>query len=137
MRITGLATTILPNQSPLPDYSVFAPTDNAFRAYFGDMTAASAVQENAAIQLVKAMDLTALTNLLKYHIVSGRLLSTDLSNAQVVSTLLTGKSITINKSASITITDLNGTSVDATVSSANLLTNAGVYHQIGAVLLPE
>jgi transforming growth factor-beta-induced protein len=137
LRITGLAPTLLPNQAPLPDYTLFAPTDNAFRTYLGDVTAASAIQENAAIQLLKAMDITTLTNLLKYHIVTGRILSTDLSNAQVVSTLNTGKSFTVNKSGTVTITDLNGTSVDATVSSANLLTNAGVYHQISVVLQPE
>jgi uncharacterized surface protein with fasciclin (FAS1) repeats len=137
LRRTRLAEVLLPNSSPLPDYTVFAPTDDAFRSYLGDNTAASAVQENAAIQLVKALDLTTLSNLLKYHVVPGRNLSTDLTNAQVVATALTGKSITINKSATITITDGNGTSADATVSQANNLTNAGVFHRVNAVLQPE
>jgi uncharacterized surface protein with fasciclin (FAS1) repeats len=139
IRIAGLAPILAPNITPLPDVTIFAPTDNAFRAYLGDVTAASAATENAAIQLLKVRPVAELVDILKYHVVAGRVLSTDLATGQQVSTLLTGKSFTIlNAGPPATINDLNTAVVapasDATISSANILTVAGAVHQINAVL---
>jgi len=137
----GLAKNILPNGvSILPDYTVFAPTDGAFFKYLG--TDLSGGLTNAAYASartsINAMDTLVLANLVKYHILSNRTLTSDLSNAESVSTWLTGKSFTANVSGSIyTLHDLNGTSQDAVISAPNKLTNAGVLHGIRRVLQPE
>lgn len=138
LKRSGLATTLLPNSTPIPDFTLLAPTDDAFRAYLGDVAIGSLALENAAIQLLKAMPVADLKALLEYHIVSGRILTTDLTDGQTVNTLSTGKTLTVHKSgATVTITDGSATTVtDATVSSANVLTNAGVLHRLNAVLLP-
>jgi uncharacterized surface protein with fasciclin (FAS1) repeats len=138
IRISGLATSLAPNISPLPDFTVFAPTDDAFRVYLGDVTTpATAVAENAAIQLIKALPATTLSDLLKYHVVSGRVLSTDLSNGLSITTLLTGKAFTVAISGpTFTLSDLNA-AFDPTITSANVLPVAGVVHRIDAVLRPN
>ena len=139
IRIAGLAPTLAPNITPLPDVTVFAPTDNAFRAYLGDNTLpTSAAKENAAIQLVKAMDPTTLSNLLQYHVLSGRVLTTDLVNGQAEQTLLSTGSITVGISGTtFTLTDLNTSVADPTISSPNVFATAGVVHQINGVLRPN
>ena len=136
LRVSGLVPTILPNATPLPDFTIFASTDDAFRAYLGDVTTpATAVTENAAIQKLKAMSTTAVADILKYHIVSGRLLSTDLTNGQQLTTLLADKKITVNINGSTyTLTDANTGVIDPTITSANILTNSGIDHRINGVL---
>jgi uncharacterized surface protein with fasciclin (FAS1) repeats len=137
IRIAGLAPALAPNISPLPDLTVFAPTDNAFRAYFGDTAPATKVLEDAAIQLVKALPTATLSDLLKYHVLPGRVLSTDLTSGQSVQTLLSGKSITVGISGSIfTLTDLNP-AADPIISSANVFATTGLVHQINRVLRPN
>jgi transforming growth factor-beta-induced protein len=139
LRRTSLATTLLPNATPLPDFTLFAPTDDAFRAYLGDAAAVTADLENAAIQTLKGKTIDELSNLLKYHIVSGRILSTDLAEGQIVNSLLGGKSFTVRKTGvNVSITDVSASTVnDAAVTSPNVLTNAGVLHRLNAVLLPQ
>lgn len=133
----NLATVLQPNASPLPDFTLFAPTDDAFRAHLGDVAAATPALENAAIATLKAMDPVALADLLKYHIISGRVLSTDLTDEQVVNTLLTGKSFTINIDVAVyTLKDNRDADAlnDPTITTANTLTNAGVRHTVNTVL---
>jgi len=133
----NLATALQPNTSPLPDFTLFAPTDNAFRAHLGDVGAPSASAENAAIALLKAMDPIALADVLKYHVVAGRVLSTDLADEQVVTTLLTGKTFTVNIDVTTyTLKDNRDADAanDPAITTPNTLTNAGVRHTINTVL---
>ena len=135
LRVSELVPTILPNATPLPDYTIFAPTDDAFRAYLGDATAVSAAKENAAIQTLKAMTTTALADILKYHIVSGRKLTTDFTAGQQLTTLLTSKTISVNiNGTTYTLADANTGVTDPTIISANILTNSGIVHRINGVL---
>ena len=128
----NLAPVVDPNVTLFSDFTVFAPTDGAFKAYL------SVVTEAAGITAINAMAPANLTTLIDYHIAAGRILSTDLANAQSVSTLLSGKSFTVNVNGNTyTLTDLNGASADATVTGANKLSNAGVVHAIGGVLLSQ
>lgn len=124
-----LATMIIPIATPFPDFTVFAPTDAAFLAYLG------VADEAAARTALNNLTPAALADIVKYHVVAGRVVSTDLSNGKVVTTSLSGGTFTVNITGSvITITDKNASSADATVQGANMLTNAGILHQINGVL---
>ena len=127
----NLAQVIIPNVTLFPDFTVFAPTDGAFKSYLNVTT------EAAGITAINALDPTVLAGLINYHIVSGRILSTDLTNAESVTTLA-AKAFTINVNGpTYTITDLNSTSADATITGANKLSNAGIVHAVNQVLLPN
>ncbi len=98
-------------------FTVFAPTDAAFGAL-----PAGLVDE------LLADPTGALTNILLYHVVSGTVLSTDLSNGGVAT--LQGQEVQVN---------IDGPSVminDAMVTVADLVADNGVVHVISAVLLP-
>lgn len=135
IRKAGLAPTLLPNITPLPDFTIFAPTDAAFQTYLGILVVGT-TNEAAAQTAINAMDPTALANILKYHIVSGRVVSTDLTDGQVVNTLLDGNSFTISISGStITLVDKNtGIADPVIVAPFNALTNSGIVHTINGVL---
>lgn len=140
LRKTQLVLVLVPNQTPLPDYTVFGPNDGVLRALINsiDNTVTTEAQALTFIDNLTGSQLTLFTDVLKYHVVAGRVLSTDLTNGQQPTTLLTGKKFTVNISGStVTLTDGNASSPDATVIAANTLTNAGVFHAINQVLLPE
>ncbi len=108
--------TALQGEGP---FTVFAPTDAAFAA-LPEGTVASLLEDPSG----------ALTDILLYHVVQARALSTDLSNGQTITTML-GKDVTVTISEGKVY--LNG----AEVIIANLEADNGVVHVIDAVLLPE
>jgi len=127
----NLAQVIIPNVTLFPDFTVFTPTDGAMRSYLNVAT------EAAGITAINALDPAGLAAIVNYHIVTGRILSIDLTNSQSVTTLA-AKAITIKVNGSTyTITDLNGTSNDATITGPDKLSNAGIVHAINQVLLPN
>lgn len=140
LKKTGVALLVRPNVATanLPDYTYFAPDDAAMLSFLVDLTDGAVTDEASGITYINALTdpgLATLTDIVKYHIVSGRALSTDLSLNQQVATLLTGKNITVQSlSPSVVLEDEQGGT--ATVSGANVLTNAGVVHRINAVLEP-
>jgi uncharacterized surface protein with fasciclin (FAS1) repeats len=97
--------------------TLFAPTDAAFNALpAGTVTALLA-------------DIPLLTDILKHHVVGASVMSSTLSNNQVVTTLLgTDVTVTINSM---------GVYIDnAMVTVADIEADNGVVHVIDAVLLP-
>jgi transforming growth factor-beta-induced protein len=110
----GLTSTL---KGPGP-FTVFAPTNSAFEAL-----------PEGALETLLANP-TVLADLLKYHVVSGNIMSTDLSNGPVP-TLLDGETIEVSVNGSVT---LNGS---ATVTSADNEASNGVVHIIDEVLFPE
>lgn len=101
------------------EFTVFAPTNEAFDA------------------LASVPEGDALTNVLLYHVASGTVLSTELVNGQVVTTLLEGESFTVNiggNPVAVTLTDANGNTVN--VGPVDVLANNGVIHVIDGVILP-
>jgi transforming growth factor-beta-induced protein len=99
-------------------FTVFAPTDAAFTAL-----------PAGVLDALLADPTGALADVLLYHVVSGQSLSTDLSNGQVIPTLL-GQNVTISINA-------NGVFVNnAQVIVADLQAENGVVHVIDAVLTP-
>jgi len=100
-------------------FTVFAPTDDAFAAA---LTALGATKD----ELLARKDLAGI---LTYHVVSGTVKSTDLSNGMEAATV---------QGAKVTIT-IDGTTVkvgDATVTAADVMCSNGVIHIIDKVLLP-
>jgi uncharacterized surface protein with fasciclin (FAS1) repeats len=99
-------------------FTVFAPTDAAFAAL-----------PAGALDALLADPTGALADVLLYHVVGGLALSTDLSDGQMITTLL-GEDITVT-------IDMNGVMInDAMVTVADILADNGVVHVIDAVLLP-
>jgi len=110
-----LATT-LSDESEL--FTVFAPTDAAF-----------AELDTAFLNNLVNNDTANLTKILTYHVVSGIVLSTDLSD---------GMNATTVEGTTITVTIENGTVMinDATVVIADIECSNGVIHVIDKVLVP-
>lgn len=98
-------------------FTVFAPTNDAFEAVDPDVL---------AFLLATPSELT---KVLTYHVVSGKVLSSDLSNGSVP-TLNSGQNLTVNLSGGVNINT-------ASVVSADIETTNGVIHVIDEVLIPE
>jgi uncharacterized surface protein with fasciclin (FAS1) repeats/predicted lipoprotein with Yx(FWY)xxD motif len=99
-------------------FTVFAPTNEAFAAL-----------PEGTLEALLADAEGALTDILLYHVVSGRALSTDLSDGQTLTTLL-GEALTVS------ITEAGVFINGAEVTIANLEAENGVVHVINAVLVP-
>ena len=99
-------------------FTVFAPTDDAFAAL-----------PDGTLDAVLA-DADLLTSILTHHVAEGSVLSTDLEDGMMVTTLNgTELMVTINE---------NGVMIDnAMVTVADLVADNGVVHVIDAVLIPE
>ena len=99
-------------------FTLFAPTDAAFNLLpAGTVTAL-------------LNDIPQLTDILKHHVVADSVMSTMLTNGQIVTTLL-GTDVTVTINA-------NGVFIDnAQVTVADLVADNGVVHVIDAVLLPN
>ena len=110
----GLAGTL----SGAGPFTVFAPTDAAFAAL-----------PNGVLADLLADPSGALTDILKYHVVGSKALSTDLSNNQVISTLL-GQNVTVSINSEGVF--INGSKV----IGKDIVAGNGVVHVIDAVLLP-
>jgi uncharacterized surface protein with fasciclin (FAS1) repeats len=114
LRLTGL-DAVLAEGGP---FTVFAPTDEAF-AKLPAGTLEALVANPAQ-----------LADILRYHVVSGAVKSTDLTNNQQVPTLLTG-------AAPLTVTLDGGVRVKtSTVVAADVMAINGVIHVIDTVLVP-
>lgn len=139
---TGLATTLRPNvpTASLPDFTIFAPDDAAMITYLGVLSGGTVTDEATGITYINGLAegtaLTTLTKVVKYHIATGRILTTDLAVGEEVSSLLTGETFSVDAMTPSIILkdDLSGT---ATITGTNTLTNAGVLHRLNSVLKPE
>jgi len=100
-------------------YTVFAPTDDAFAAV-------PKKTMDALLEKPKG----ALTDVLTYHVVPGKVMSTDLSDGMMVKTV-NGESlkITIKEDGTVMVGD-------AMVVTADIETSNGVIHVIDTVLVP-
>jgi transforming growth factor-beta-induced protein len=98
-------------------FTIFAPTDEAF----------DALPEDALEDLLN--DPEALATVLTYHVVAGRLFSSDLSEGMELTTV-EGRTITISLDGGARVNDADIVGVD-------VLTSNGVIHVIDAVLIPE
>ncbi|MEO1099868.1 MAG: fasciclin domain-containing protein [Bacteroidota bacterium] len=100
-------------------FTVFAPTDEAF----------AALPEGTLESLLKPENKDQLVAILKYHVVSGKIMSTDLSNGQKATTVQGEKIKVTIKSGGVKIENAN-------VVAADVKAKNGVVHVIDAVILP-
>lgn len=99
-------------------FTVFAPTDAAF----------AALPAGTVEDLLKPENKDKLVALLTYHVVAGKVMSTDLTEGM--------KAATVN-GAEVTITLDGGAKVNgATISTADIVAKNGVIHVIDAVIMP-
>ena len=106
---------VLSSEGP---FTVFAPTDAAFNAL-----------PEGTLDAVLA-DIDLLSAILTHHVASGSVLSTDLVNEMMITTL--------NGTELIVSIDDNGVMIDnAMVTVADVIADNGVVHVIDTVLIPE
>ena len=102
-------------------YTVFAPTNEAFAKLPAPVLAA-----------LLGYDLPKLKEILLYHVASGSVASTDLSDGQMVTSVNTaGDKISVGIAAEVV--SLNGAS---TVTSADVMATNGVIHVLDTVITP-
>ena len=100
-------------------FTVFAPTDEAF----------AALPEGTVDNLLKPENKDQLVAVLTYHVVPGKVMSTDLTDDMTAATVQGG---------AITIDLDNGVMVnEASVVTADIEASNGVIHVIDSVILPN
>ncbi len=99
-------------------FTVFAPTDEAF----------AALPAGTVDSLLLPENLEQLTAILTYHVVPGKVMSTDLTEGMTAATV---------NGADVTITLEGGAKVNgANITTADIEASNGVIHVIDAVIMP-
>ncbi|MFC3614033.1 fasciclin domain-containing protein [Lutimaribacter marinistellae] len=111
----GLVET-LKSEGP---FTVFAPTDAAFEA----------LPEGTVESLLMPENKEQLTSILTYHVVPGKVMSGDLSDGMMATTVQ-GGDITVDLGDGVMVND-------ATVTTADIETSNGVIHVIDKVIMPK
>lgn len=99
-------------------FTVFAPSDEAF----------AALPAGTLDNLLKPENKDQLAAILKYHVVPGAIMSTDLSDGQTAATAQ-GEKVVVSTKGGVSV---NG----ATVTAADVKASNGVVHIIDKVILP-
>ena len=109
-------TATLDGEGP---YTVFAPSDEAF----------AALPEGTLESLLAPENKDQLVKVLSYHVVPGKMVSTDLTD---------GKSPTVHgDDVEVTVADSGVKVNDANVVSADIEGSNGVIHMIDKVIMPS
>ena len=107
-------------------FTVFAPTDEAFAKIPQDQLESLLANAKKILQL---LELPGLSEILLYHVVSGKVMSTDLTDDMAVATVQ-GENVTINLDEGSVMVN------DAKVVQADIECSNGVVHAIDTVLMP-
>ena len=100
-------------------FTVFAPTDDAF----------AKLPEGTVETLLKPENKDQLVGILTYHVVSGKVPSTDLIGKTLDVATLQGANVSIDATDGVSV---NG----ANVTAADIMASNGVIHVIDTVILP-
>ena len=113
-------------------FTVFAPNNDAF----------SKIDAGTLGNLLKPENVKALSNILTYHVVSGKLMASDVVNAlksgdgKVDLTALNGQTITaISKGGKIYLEDSQGNMSE--IIATDVAGSNGVIHVISSVVMPK
>lgn len=115
LKAAGLADTLKGNGP----FTVFAPSDAAF----------AKLPQDAVQDLLKPENKEVLVKILTYHVVSGRVLSTDLQSGEVKSIEGGPISVKVDPAMGVQVND-------ATVVQPDIKASNGVIHVIDNVILP-
>jgi uncharacterized surface protein with fasciclin (FAS1) repeats len=107
---------ILKSEGP---FTVFAPNDQAF----------AQLPAGTVENLLKPENLDQLVAILTYHVIPGKVMSTDIMGASIAVDTVQGSAIQVDATSGVKIND-------ATVIMADIETDNGVIHVIDSVLLP-
>ncbi len=102
--------------------TVFAPTDAAF----------AALPEGTVETLLKPENKHMLADILKLHVIAGKVKSADLAGKTITATTLNGD-LSVDGTDGVVITAPGST---ATVTTADVKASNGIIHVIDTVLLP-
>ena len=112
--------TVLSSAGP---FTVFAPTNQAFiSAGFADANA------------INAADPNTLTTILTYHVIGGRIFSSDLVDGEMPATV-NGETVTIKLTSGPQVKGQSNSS-PSNIIATDIVTTNGVVHVIDQVLLP-
>ncbi|MEB2773712.1 fasciclin domain-containing protein [Algoriphagus sp. D3-2-R+10] len=100
-------------------FTVFAPTNDAF----------AKLPAGTVENLLKPENKAQLVKILTYHVVPGKVMSSDLKNGQTAKTV---------EGSSIKVTLMDGKAMinNATVTAADIAADNGVVHVIDTVIIP-
>ncbi len=115
VKAAGLVDT-LKGEGP---FTVFAPTDEAF----------AALPAGTVEDLLKPENKDKLVSILTYHVVPGKVMSTDLSGKTLDVSTVQGSSVKIDAMAGVKVDN-------ATVTAADIEASNGVIHVIDTVIIP-
>ena len=101
-------------------FTVFAPTDEAF----------SALDANLLSDLLKPENKNKLAGILTFHVLTGKVMSSDISGT-IEATTVNGQKVIVKESYGKVFVN------DAQVVTADIEADNGVIHVINKVLLPE
>ena len=101
-------------------FTVFAPTDEAF----------AALPEGTVENLLKPENKDQLIAVLTYHVVPGKIMSSDIAGTATMVESVQGSELDINATDRVTVDG-------ATVVTADIETDNGVIHVIDRVVLPQ
>ena len=101
-------------------FTVFAPTDEAF----------AALPEGTVENLLKPENKDQLISVLTYHVVAGKIMSSDIAGTTAMVESVQGSELDVNATDGVTVDG-------ATVVTADIETDNGVIHVIDRVVLPQ
>jgi uncharacterized surface protein with fasciclin (FAS1) repeats len=102
-------------------FTVFAPTDEAF----------AKLPQGTIDNLLKPENREQLVEVLTFHVVPGKTMSSDIAGKELEVETVQGETIAIEASDGAVMVD------DATVVQADIETDNGVIHVIDTVLMPQ
>ena len=101
-------------------FTVFAPTDEAF----------AALPEGTVENLLKPENKDQLVAVLTYHVVPGKIMSTDIAGQRTEVESVQGSALSVDATYGVRVDDAN-------VVSADIETDNGVIHVIDQVVIPQ
>jgi len=116
LRSANLIDTLSEPKGP---FTMFAPTEQAF----------ASLPNGLVTCLLETKSQNILADILKYHIIEGKILSSDLSKSANITTL-NGYNVAVDASDGVKIND-------STVSNPDIEANNGVIHVIDSLLIPS
>jgi len=105
-------------------FTVFAPTNDAFTAFNTELAPGG----------IAGVSNANLTKVLQYHVANGNVLAPSLMDGQIVSTLQTPQTFTVQLAGGAKIKDINNRI--STIVATDVQCSNGVIHVLNKVLLP-